>query len=124
MTIYIDENISPYLARALDILEQREPDSKRCSVKSIQDGFSKGFKDPTLIPKMGKQNAVWITKDKHLLKRKAELKLILDYKIGVFILSPYWSKVKHWKQVIMIISLWQEIKILSNIDQCFQISND
>lgn len=106
MTIYIDENISPHLARALDVLEQREHISKRCSVKCIQDNFSKGYKDNVLIPAMGDQEAVWITKDKDLLRRRAELKLILDFKIGIFILSPYWSKIKYWEQVIMLISVW------------------
>jgi hypothetical protein len=112
MVIYIDENLSPSLAEALDVFEQREPDNVRVSVRCIQKHFAKGFKDKKLIPIMGREKALWITLDKGLLHKKAELKLILRYKVGVILLSQYWSSQKHWEKVKLIISKWVEIKDL------------
>lgn len=124
MIIYIDENLSPHLARALDILEQREHSSRRCVVKCIQDEFQKGYKDTQLIPIIGSQKAIWITQDKHILKRPAELELILKFEVGLFILTPYWSKVRHWEKVVMIITQWQLIKELAKEKKPFAFRID
>lgn len=124
MVIYIDENLSPHLARALHILEEREPRSKRCSVYCIQDKFEKGYKDIELIPIIGSEKAIWITQDKHILKRKAELQLILKHKIGLFILRPYWSRARHWEKVVLIISQWQTIKELGKEKKPFAFRID
>lgn len=111
MVIYVDESISPYLPRALDILEQREPIVRRLSVKPLQDTFQKGIKDVDLIPELGKQSAIWITRDKKILQRSIELKLILSNNIGIIILRPS-KKAKHWDMVRIIINAWPEIRNL------------
>ena len=113
MKIYIDENLSPYIARALNLLEKRERIGNRCEVMSIQDALQKGIKDVELIPQFGKENAIWITQDKRILKNRAELKLILSHNIGLIILNPYWSKKKHWDKVVVIFSNWEKIKDLA-----------
>lgn len=114
MNIYIDENLSPYIARALHLLEKREVKEDRCDVKSIQDDLHKGIKDVDLIPMFGKQRALWITQDKRILKNKAEINLILSHNIGLIILTPYWSKKRHWDKVLVIFNNWLEIKELAN----------
>ena len=119
MVIYIDENLSPHLAEALDVLENRKTDGEDVSVRSIQKTFRKGLKDPDLIPTLGSENAVWITKDKRLLRRRAELNLILKHKIGLFILTPYWAKKRYWDIVKLIINNWEEIKTISTNDKPF-----
>lgn len=109
MVIYVDESISPYLPRALDILEQREPVSRRLSVKSLQDTFGKGIKDVDLIPELGKQNAIWITRDKKILQRTIELNLILSNNVGIIILRPG-KKAGHWDMVRLIVNAWPEFR--------------
>lgn len=111
MTVYIDENISPYLPRALDALEVRERD--RITVLSLQDTFGKGIQDSDLIPELGKQNAVWITRDKKILQKSIELNLILKYDVGVIILRPGKSA-KHWDMVLIVINAWLEIREIVN----------
>lgn len=114
MVIYIDENLSPHIADALDALENRKTGGEEVSVRSIQKAFSKGLKDPELIPLLGSENAIWITRDKRLLRRKAELKLILDYKIGLFVLTPSWAKKSYWDLVKLMVNKWEELKGLCN----------
>ena len=117
MNIYIDENLSPFIARALNLLEQRENENHRCEVKSIQDDLKKGIKDVDLIPRFGKEKALWITQDKSLLKNKAELNLILSHNIGLIILGPSWSKKRHWDKVVLIFSKWPELKELAREEE-------
>lgn len=108
MVIYVDEGISPYLPKALDVLEDRERLNK-IAVKSLQDTFFKGIKDADLIPKIGKQKAIWLTRDKRILQRSIELQLILENDIGVIILRPG-KRAKHWDMVKIVINAWEEIR--------------
>ncbi len=112
MTVYIDENTSPHLASALNALEQREPPDRRLVVKSLQKTFGQGIKDPVLIPKLGKQHAIWITRDKKILQHGIELDLILKNNVGIVILRPG-KNAKFWDMVKLVINAWQEIRDLS-----------
>ena len=109
MIVYIDENISPYLPRALDELEQRNPPTRRLTVRSLQDTFGKSIKDPDLIPELGKRDAIWITRDKKILQRGIELHLILQNNVGIVILRPG-KKSKHWDMVMILMKAWPEIR--------------
>lgn len=111
MIVYIDENTSPHLATALDALEQREPPDRRITVKSLQQEFGKGIKDPDLIPELGKRNAIWITRDKKILKVRIELDLILQNNVGIIILRPG-KKAGFWDMVKLVICAWPEIRSL------------
>lgn len=118
MTVYIDENISPYLAKALDALEVREKNNGQLEVKSLQDTFGQGIKDPDLIPELGKQKAIWITRDKRILQRGIELHLILENNLGVVILRPG-KRAKHWDMVMIIMKAWPEIRELAKENKPF-----
>ena len=59
MKIFIDENLSPFLAKGLHILEQ--PMADGFEVLSIKEVFGKGVKDEDWIPQVGKLHGVVIT---------------------------------------------------------------
>lgn len=118
MTVYIDENISPYLAKALDALEVREKNNGQLEVKSLQATFGNGIKDPDLIPKLGELNAIWITRDKRILQRGIELNLILENNIGIIILRPG-KLAKHWDMLMIVIKAWPEIRDLAKENKPF-----
>ena len=61
MKIYIDENISPYLANGLDILDR--PFKNGIEVLSIKDVFGEGAQDEDWIPKVGAEKGIVITQD-------------------------------------------------------------
>lgn len=65
MTIYIDENMSPYLAKGLQILQAPENIKLKQSinVESIIDKFGRGAKDEDWIPQAGQTAAYIITQD-------------------------------------------------------------
>jgi PIN like domain len=52
MKIFIDENLSPFLAKGLHILKQ--PMADGFEVLSIKEVFGKGIKDEDWIPQVGK----------------------------------------------------------------------
>ena len=112
MTIYIDENMSPHLARGLDIIQK--PLSIRSKydieVKSIKDVFGKGAKDEDWIPLAGKADACVITQDYNIRRIHHQRELCKKYGLGMFFFRPpskngfqYWDMVKlvvkHWPNI-------------------------
>lgn len=112
MIAYIDENTSPHIAKALALLEEREPPNRRITVKSLQETFGKGIKDLELIPELGKQNAIWITRDKRILLNRIELDLILKNNIGIIIIKPG-KNAKYWDMVSLVFTAWVDIRELA-----------
>ena len=59
--LYIDENISPFLAQGLHYLEKGN--GNEIAVLSIKDVFGKGALDEDWIPKLGLEKGIVITQD-------------------------------------------------------------
>lgn len=115
MIIYVDENMSPHLARGFDILQK--PESKKLQdpieVKSIKDAFGEGALDEDWIPLAGKQNACVITQDYNIQRITHQRELCEQYGLGMFYFRPpskngflYFDMlkmmVKHWPDIIKI----------------------
>ncbi|MCF2496139.1 PIN-like domain-containing protein [Dyadobacter chenhuakuii] len=109
--IYIDENISPHIASALDILEK--PLGSDFEVVSIVSVFGKGALDEEWLPKIGAEGAVVITQDLNIHRTKSQRRLFKEHQVGVFFLSPPSKNGYHyWEMVEQIIKRWQEIRKL------------
>jgi len=112
MIIYIDENMSPFLARGFNILQ--EPLNfklkETIEVRSIKDEFGTGAKDEDWIPLAGKQNSCVITQDYNINRIKHQRELCRQYNLGMFYFRPpskngfsYMDMlklmIKHWEEI-------------------------
>lgn len=115
MTIYVDENMSPYLARGFDILQKPENVKLKESidVRSIPDAFGRGTADEDWIPLAGEQGSCILTQDYKIQRIKHQRKLCEQYELGMFYFRPpskngfdYWHMlklmVKHWPDITKI----------------------
>jgi len=112
MIIYIDENMSEYLAEGLDLLQKPLNQKLRdqIEVKSIKKIFGQGAKDEDWIPIAGEQGACVITQDYNIKKTRHQRELYEQFELGIFFLIPpskkgfsYWDMVKlltkHWEGI-------------------------
>ena len=86
MKIYIDENMPPQLAEGLSILEK--PNNEGVEVYSIQKEYGRGVLDEDWIPRVGYTNGIVITQDSKMQRIKSQYRLLRDYKLSIFYLSP------------------------------------
>src|SRR5215211_6189012 len=93
--IYLDENLSEYVADALNSLNRGY--FKDVIVYSTKSRFGKGQPDETIIPAIGSSNGILITRDLNIYKTKLQFQLCKDYKIGIFFLKMQKGMNKHWE---------------------------
>lgn len=105
--IYLDENLSEYVADALNSLNKGY--FRDVNVYSTKTKFGKGVTDETIIPAIGKSNGVLITKDTNIIRKKVQYQLCKQYNLGLFFLKPAKGKDRHWEIVKMLIENWEEI---------------
>jgi len=118
MIIYIDENLSPFLARGFNILQ--EPLNFKLSdsveVRSIKDDFGKGAKDEDWIPMAGESKACVITQDYNIHRIAHQRELCNKYKLGMFYFRPpSKSGLSYMDMLKLMVKHWEEItKIATN----------
>ncbi len=109
MKIYIDENLSPHIAKGLDILEK--PLGEGFEVLSIGEIFGRGAKDEDWLPQIGQENGVVITQDLNIQRSRQQRELYKKHNVGVFFLSaPSRNGFSYWEMVAHIVNRWQDIK--------------
>jgi hypothetical protein len=114
MNIYIDENLSPFLAQGFHFLQMPENIKLREAVEvhSITE-FGKGAADEDWIPMAGKTNSCILTQDFNIHRINHQHTLCEHYNLGMFYVRPpskcgfrYWDMVKllvkHWPEIIKI----------------------
>jgi len=104
--IYLDENLSEYVADALNALNKGY--FRNINVYSTKVKFGKGVPDETIIPAIGKSKGVLITKDARI-HTSSQYQLCEKYGLGVFFLKPSKGMDRHWEIVKMLIENWEEI---------------
>jgi len=117
MIIYIDENMSHFLAEGLNLLQQ--PENKRLQdpieIRAIQKEFGKGAHDEEWIPEAGKTGACIITQDFNIQRIRHQQALCKKYNLGMFYFKPPSKKgFSYWDMVKLVIKSWQEISIIAN----------
>ena len=105
--IYLDENLSEYVADALNSLDKGY--FQNVTVSSTKTKFGKGVPDEIIIPSIGKSGGVLITKDVNIHRSRMQYQLCKEYNLGVFFLKPVKGLDKHWEIVKMLINNWEEI---------------
>lgn len=109
--LYIDENISPYLAKGLHFLEKGNGDE--IEVLSLKEVFGTGAQDEDWIPKVGLEKGVVITQDYNIFRKKPQRELYEQSGVGLFFIKPPSNKgYKYWEMVEQIVNRWEEIKKL------------
>ncbi len=112
MIIYVDENMSPYLARGFNILQTPENVKlgAEIEVKSIKDVFGQGTKDEDWIPRAGESNSCVITQDYSIKRIKHQQKLCEQYNLGMFYFRPpSKSGFKYWDMLKLMVKHWPSI---------------
>ena len=105
--IYLDGNLSEYVADALNALSKGYfRDVVVCSTKVA---FGRGVPDEAIIPAIGKTGGILITKDVNIAHARMQYQLCGQYKFGIFFLKPSRGMDKHWEIVKMLINNWEEI---------------
>lgn len=105
--IYLDENLSEYVAQALNFLNKGY--FKEIQVYSTKEKFGKGVADEVIIPGIGKEGGILITRDINIHKTRFQFDLCKQHKIGVFFLTLPKGQSKHWEMVKALIDKWETI---------------
>lgn len=110
--LYIDENISPFLAQGLHYLEKGN--GNEIAVLSIKDVFGNGALDEDWIPKIGEVGGIVITQDFNIFRKKQQKDLYEKCGVGLFFIRPPSKRgYRYWEMVEQIVYRWVEIKELS-----------
>lgn len=113
MIIFTDENIPPHLAPGFQQIQG--PESLKTGipveVKHIPEVFGRGSKDEDWIPELGRWKACVITRDIHLNRRKHEIELLKNHKLGIFFLMSQTKKsgLSVWQMVEMLAKTWPDL---------------
>jgi hypothetical protein len=112
MKIYVDENISPYLAKGFH--ELQIPNNKKnghsFEVLSIKEVFGQGVADEVWIPVVGPDKAVIITQDINIQRTRHQRELCEKHGLGmIFIAAPSKKGFSYWEMVKLLVKKWEEI---------------
>jgi len=107
INIYLDENLSEYVAQALNFLNKGY--FRDIQVYSTKEKFGKGVADEVIIPGIGKDEGILITRDINIHKTRFQYDLCKQHKIGVFFLTLPKNQNKHWEMVRLLIEKWEDI---------------
>lgn len=107
MEIYLDENLSEYVAHALNFLNKGY--FRDVQVYSTKEKYGKGAPDEIIIPGIGDSEGILITKDFNIHKTRLQYDLCKEFQIGIFFLKLPKGQDKHWEIVKSLINHWEEI---------------
>lgn len=123
MTIYIDENLSPLLAKGFHLLQRplTENWENPVIVKSIIEEFGTGVQDEDWISHVGLQGSCVITQDYNLQRIRHQRILSEQAQLGMFYFRPPTKKgFRYWDMVRIMVKHWPEIlKIIEHEDRPF-----
>lgn len=107
MDFYLDENLPPRVANALNALEEGEEDN----VYHTRLVFGAGILDPDLFPKIKEVNGILITNDLKQYSRKNEHDIIKE--LGITVILLHLPKGANFAlKYKTIIDRWEEIKTI------------
>jgi hypothetical protein len=107
MNIYLDANISEYVAEALNQLNKGH--FTQVNVFSTKHKFGKSATDEEIIPVLGKQSDFLITFDLNIKRRPMQFALCKQYKLGIVFLSLPKGMTRHWEIVKLLVNHWEEL---------------
>jgi hypothetical protein len=111
MKIYIDENMPPQLARALNIIQEalNNKENTNIQVLSVVDEFGKGTPDEEWIPKVS--GSIVITQDYNIQRTRHQRDLYIKHGVGmIFIKSSSKNGMSFWDFTQLLIKKWDDIR--------------
>lgn len=110
MKIYIDENLPPQLADALDKIQQVQNKKNNTSIEvfSIKREFGQGAKDEEWLPKIS--GCVLITQDERIHHKQHQRELYTSHKVGIiFYHAPSKSGWSFMEMTKRLVNDWEQI---------------
>ena len=105
--IYLDENLSEYVAHALNSLNKGY--FLDIAVHSTKEKFGKGVPDEAIIPAVGNSGGFMITKDINIKRTQLQFELCKKHDLGIFILKMPKGMDRHWEMVKTLVNNWEDI---------------
>jgi len=109
MRFYVDENITPNIARALAILQNPRID-ENIEVFTIREVFRKGTPDEEWIPKVAAKDGIVITQDLNIHRVRQQRELYKQHGLGVVFFKPPKKGYQYWDLVEFYIRRWKVVK--------------
>lgn len=109
MKFYVDENITPNIAKALAIL-QNPHSPENIEVFTIREEFGKGTPDEEWIPKVAAKDGIVITQDINIHRARNQRVLYQKHGLGVVFFKPPKKGYKYWDLVEFYIKRWRVVK--------------
>lgn len=109
MKFYVDENITPNIARALAIL-QNPRIQESIEVFTIRDEFGTGTPDEVWIPKVAAKDGIVITQDIDIHRVRHQRELYKQHGLGVVFFKPPKKGYQYWDLVEFYIKRWKVVK--------------
>ena len=106
-TIYFDENLSHYWAQAFDLLSKVH--FQEISVKHTSERFGRGTADEDIIPAIGQEGGILITKDLNIRRVRLQAQLCEAHKLGVFFLKMPTGQDTSWEIIKVLTINWEYI---------------
>jgi hypothetical protein len=112
LKIYIDENIAPQLAKALNIVQEHLnfEEKKAIEVLSLKDVFHEGIKDEEWIPAIGSQNGIVVTQDRRIQHSRHQRELYTQHGVGIIFLKSPKTGMTFWQMFKHLVEWWDDIK--------------
>jgi len=106
MNFFFDNNLSPMLAQAMNLLEQRG------NVIHLTEIFPPDAKDEEWLEYVGQKRMIVVTRDRWVRRRAAELRAFKNYKVRAFILGGKNPGI--WQIIRQVINNWLNIKDIAS----------
>jgi len=104
-TIYFDENLSHYWAQAFDLLSKKH--FAEITVKHTTEKFGKGAADEVIIPGIGSEGGILVTKDINIQRTRLQAQLCEQHKLGAFFLKMPKGQDTSWEIVKLLVYNWE-----------------
>jgi hypothetical protein len=112
LKIYIDENMAPQLAKALDVIQEHLniEEKKAIRVLSLKEVFGEGAKDEDWIPLIGKEKGIVITMDRRIQHSRHQRELYMQHGVGIIFLKSSKNGLTFWQMFMHLVQWWPDIK--------------
>ncbi|MGE0772349.1 MAG: hypothetical protein AB7K37_11600 [Cyclobacteriaceae bacterium] len=114
LKIYVDENMAPQLARALNVIQEHlnNEEKKPIEVYSIKDAFNgrDGVEDEEWIPVVGEQAGIVITQDRRIQHSRNQRELYMKHGCGIIFLKSPKGGMTFWQMFKHLVKWWDDIK--------------
>ena len=105
--IYFDENLSHYWAEAFNLLSKVH--FPGVSVQHSSEKFGRGTADEIIIPGIGGEKNILITKDLNINRTRLQSQLCEQHELGAFFIKMPKGQDSSWEIVKMLMYNWEYI---------------